>query len=146
MGFTIELEAPQREDPERDNLELAADLRRTFPSLSDFPLDHDLIAREYAQVPRNEVLLHWAQLELHGDQNVGNPIITIWLATAFIELPSMPDETCADRLRRTEPILSFFEQRGFRVPPRADLVTQYEEQRRRVETVARIVGGRTPSG
>ena len=146
MGFTIELEAPTRERPEHDNLELSAELRRAFPSVTDFPLDHDLIAREYAKVPRAEVLNHWAQLELHADQTLGNAIITIWLSAACIELPSTPEESCEVRLGRVEPVLGFFRERGFSVLPTAELVAGYEEQRKRVQTVAGMIGGRTPIG
>ena len=146
MGYTIELSAPSREYPERENRNLAAELMRAFPAISDFPLDHDLIAREYANVPRNEVLNHWAQLELHADETLGNATITIWLAAAFVELPSTPAESCEARLRRVEPILGFFRERGFGVPPVAALVGDYEQQRKRVETVAHVVGGRTPIG
>lgn len=146
MGFTIELRAPDRQHPERDNFELGVELRWTFPSLTDFPLDHDLIASEYAKVPRDEVLNHWAQLELHADDTLGNAIITIWLSAAFIELPSTPAESCEMRLRRVEPVLGVFRERGFSVLPTAELVAGYEEQRKRVETVARMTGGRTPIG
>ena len=140
------MQAPRRESPEVANIELAAELRQEFESLTDFPLDHDLIARGFAQVPRSEVLNHWAQLELHGDEVLGSPTIRIWLSKAFIELPSTPSESCAARLARIEPVLSFFSERGFVVPSMAELLIEYEEQRQRVEWVARLVGGQAPSG
>jgi hypothetical protein len=146
VGFTIELGAPSREDPERKNRELAVELMRAFPTISDFPLDHDLIARDYAKVPRDEVLNHWAQLELHADETLGNATITIWLSAAFVELPSTPAESCEARLRRVEPVLRFFRERGFSVPPVAELVTDYEQQWKRVETVAHRIDGRAPIG
>jgi hypothetical protein len=146
VGFTIDLGAPSREYPDRENRELAVDLMRAFPTISDFPLDHDLIAREYANVPRDEVLNHWAQLELHADERLGNAIITIWLSAAFVELPSTPAESCEARLRRVEPILRFFRERGFSVPRVSELVTDYEQQGKRVETVTHRIDGRTPIG
>lgn len=129
MGFTIELRAPNRQSPERDNLELAANLRQTFPSLADFPLDHDLIAREYTTVPRDDVLNHWAQLELHADETLGNAIVTIWLSAAYIELPSIPAESCEARLVRIEPVLGFFvtEASVFRPWPNSSPVTKSNE-------------------
>jgi len=136
VGFTIELSAPSRDRPERDNLELAAELRRAFPSVTDFPVDHDLIARDYLKVPRSEVLNHWAQLELHTDQALGASLITIWLSAVFIELPSTPGESSEARLARVEPVLGFFRERGFTVLPTAELVAGYEEQRKRVESCA----------
>jgi len=146
VGFTIELGAPNREDPERDNLALADELSRALPSLTAFPLDHDLIARQYAGVPRGEVLSCWPQLELHADDTLANATITIWLSAAFIELPSTPAESCAERLARVEPILGFFRQRGFGVPATDELVAHYERQREHADTVARMTGGRTPIG
>ena len=146
MPFTIELQAPTREHPEADNVTLAAEMRRAFSSITDVPLDHELIAREYARVPRDEVLNHWAQIELHGDGALGNPIIALWLSAAFIELSSTPAESCEERLRRVEPVLVFFRERGFTVPTIAELVAAYEEQRQQAATVARMIGGRIPNG
>ncbi|MCC7185406.1 MAG: hypothetical protein IT185_04130 [Acidobacteria bacterium] len=139
MGFTIEIAAPHRENPERDNLGLRDELIRAFPGLTDFPLDHDLIAKDYAHVPREEVLDHWAQFELHANDTLGNAIIDIWLSAVFIELTSTPAESCEARLLRVRPILDNLAQRGFHVPPLADLVVEYEEQRRRVVEVARLI-------
>ena len=102
MGFTIEIAAPHRENPERDNLGLRDELIRAFPGLTDFPLDHDLIAKDYAHVPREEVLDHWAQFELHANDTLGNAIIDIWLSAVFIELTSTPAESCTVRAVTTD--------------------------------------------
>ena len=146
MPFTIQLNAPSRAHPERDNVDLAREVTRAFSSITDCPLDHELIAREYASVPRQEVLHHWAQIELHGDESLGQPIITLWLSAAFVELGSTPSESCEARLRRVEPVLALFRDKGFTVPNVHELIAEYEQQRRRVEAVARMVGGRTPNG
>jgi len=146
MPFTIQLNAPSRAHPERENVDLAAEVTRRFSAISDFPLDHDLIARDYARVPRQEVLNHWAQIELHGDERVGHLTIELWQSAAFVELGSTPSESCEERLRRVEPVLAFFAEKGFTVPAFDQMVADYEEQRGRVEAVARLTGGRTPIG
>jgi len=46
MPFTIDMDAPHRPDPESVNQALASELLSAFSSISAFPLDHDLIARE----------------------------------------------------------------------------------------------------
>jgi hypothetical protein len=145
VPFTIQLNAPARARPESDNVVLATEITRAFSSVTDFPLDHDLIAREYARVPRQDVLNHWAQIELHGDDSLGRPIITLWLSAAFVELGTTPSESCEEQLRRVEPVLALFRGKGFTGPNFEELVAEYEEQRRRVEAVARIVGGRMPN-
>jgi hypothetical protein len=141
MPFTIEMRAPVRELPERENLELAAELRRTFPSIEAFPLDHDLIARRFADVPRDQVLNHWAQLELHGDESIGHAIITLWLDAAYIELTSTPPTSCEEWLVRVAPVLALFRDRGFAGPSVGELLPAYKRQREAVRHVAGLVRG-----
>jgi hypothetical protein len=139
MPFTIEMEAPARPDPESANQALASELLQAFPSIADFPLDHDLIAREVVHVPRADVLKHWPQIELHGDDSIGAPTIRLWQSNAFVDLPSRPPESCVSWLGRVQPLLNVFRQRGFRFMSVEELVEEYEAQRRRVEHVARLV-------
>jgi hypothetical protein len=144
MPFTIEMGAPARSDPQAANVTLATEWLNTFPAIVDFPLDHDFIARDVVRVPRDQVLNHWPQRELLGDESLGNPIIRLWLSSAFIDLVSRPPESCRVWLRRVEPVLHFFRERGFLVAPMRELITEYEEKRKRVERVARIVGETPP--
>lgn len=139
MPFTIEMDAPARPDPESANRVLASELLQAFPSVADFPLDHDLIAREVMQVPRADVLKHWAQIELHGDDSVGAPTIRLWQSNAIVDLPSRPPESCESWLARVQPLLNFFRQRGFKFMSVEELAREYESQRRRVEYVAHLV-------
>jgi hypothetical protein len=144
VPFTIEMQAPARERPELANVELSSALGRAFPAIVDFPLDHEKIARDL-RVPRDQVLSHWPQLELHGDETVGRPIVTIWLQAAFIEITSTPPTSCEEWLIRIEPLLAFFRERGYTVPTVPELLPEYEAQRQRVKYVAGLVGG-SPNG
>jgi hypothetical protein len=142
MGFDITLVwASPADDPCRRNRDLAGALLVQFPGLSEFPLDHDLVARELG-VPPREVLHHWPQIELDPDGSWLEAIITLWLDRAYIELPSVPPGSCAEALAAIRPLLETMQVRGLEVQGRETLLQEYEAQRARVEYVARMVEAR----
>ena len=71
------------------------------------------------------MLGHWPRFELHGGTGLCDAIITIWLADAYIELPSRPALVCDESLMRVEPLLMFFRNRGFEIPELAELLKVY---------------------
>lgn len=141
MGFDIGLTWRQQSpDPVERNRNLATSLL-SLPGLSEFPLDHPMIAASLG-VPEAQVLEHWPQIELNADARFLEAIITLWLDRAYIELPSTPPVTCEEALALLRPLLDTLDAAGLRVADPDRLLVEYEAQRVRVTHVAEITGGR----